>query len=517
VDKLPVKIFTNVRYTIYLVMLMILIHDSMAQETEDNYDQLLQGLVGILYDDTELSRPLSLWNIDILDSREADWEKRNDFSARWQGMIKSQHTGKVTFIGEVDNGVLMRIGGVKVLDTWKDALADKGSIDMEEGKFYPIELAYRQINGSSYMRLFWQWNDNPQKIIPHNAIWFSKADESQIQDIYEKALAIPYQELEFDIASIMEIETRNDILNKRQNLTKLLFGSEGLPLQRLPDSLHQNIKDADFQSLENLQRIDKLTIESEWNLNSIVYHFIPEKSADKAIIYHQGHTGKFVNGISTIQAFLNKGFDVIALSMPLKGLNRMPIVNFPRFGKMKIVSHEQMSFLAPSSGHPVRFFLDPVIIVLNYLENLNFNRMMMIGISGGGWTTTLCAALDTRISKSFPVAGSLPFYLRSRDMHNKSTFGDYEQYVPEIYRIANYLDLYIMGAYGEGRQQLQILNQYDSCCFGGTGYTTYIDLIKATIEKLGKGEFDVFLDSSHKEHKISELALDTIFKDLRLE
>ena len=32
----------------------------------------------------------------------------------------------------------------------------------------------------------------------------------------------------------------------------------------------------------------------------------------------------------------------------------------------------------------------------------------MMGKSGGGWTTTLAAALDPRISFSAPIAGSIP-------------------------------------------------------------------------------------------------------------
>jgi len=99
---------------------------------------------------------------------------------------------------------------------------------------------------------------------------------------------------------------------------------------------------------------------------------------------------------------------------------------------------------------------------------------------------------------------------------NNKSWGDYEQYVPEIYRVANYLELYIMGAFGENRNQLQILNQFDSCCFDGTGYTTYVDLIKSRINALESGNFDVFLDSSHREHKISNAALEVIFKDLNL-
>src|SRR5438445_13772028 len=103
----------------------------------------------------------------------------------------------------------------------------------------------------------------------------------------------------------------------------------------------------------------------------------------------------------------------------------------------------------------------------------------MSGISGGGWTTHLYAALDPRIKESFPVAGSLPSYLRTGACGSFET-GDYEQnpavssIVSHFYNnIASYLDLYILASYGEGRKQIQILNQYDACCFAGIRYLTY--------------------------------------------
>jgi hypothetical protein len=500
---------------ICLINFFYMFQIALSQEVKNNDDQLSKGLVGILYDDTNLSRPVSIWHLDKLDSKQPDWENRNDFSAKWQGVIKAPVSGDLTIIGEADNGVLLQIDGKTVLDGWENGRSVRGIFDVNKGDVYSVNLSYRQVNGSSYLRLYWQWKNQPKTIIPPDAIWFTDEDESHITEVYNEALVIPFADLEFDIASIIEIDTEIDIINKRKALIKQIFGKEGIPFKKLPDSIQSTISDQEFKSLTNLMRIDKLDVELEWGLNSIAYHFVPIKSKNMTVLYHQGHRGKFAGGISTIQAFLAKGFDVIALSMPLKGFNRKPIGSFPRFGKIMIETHEQMSLLTPSSGHPIRYFLEPVMIMVNYLKSLNFDQIMMIGISGGGWTTTLCAAIDTRIAKSFPVAGSLPFYLRSRDLHNKS-WGDYEQYVPEIYRVANYLDLYIMGAFGENRNQLQILNQYDSCCFDGTGYTTYVDLIKSRINALESGYFDVFLDSSHREHKISKAALEVIFKDLNL-
>ena len=86
----------------------------------------------------------------------------------------------------------------------------------------------------------------------------------------------------------------------------------------------------------------------------------------------------------------------------------------------------------------------------------------MVGLSGGGWTTNLISALDDRIKYSFNVAGSIPLYYRER-----GSIGDIEQYLPQLYRdIAGYPDLYILGAFGKGRKQVQILNRQDDCCFG---------------------------------------------------
>ena len=112
--------------------------------------------------------------------------------------------------------------------------------------------------------------------------------------------------------------------------------------------------------------------------------------------------------------------------------------------------------------------MEPIARTVNYLlaHHSELHEVDMIGLSGGGWTTTVYAAIDPRIVKSIPVAGTLPLYLRG-DHYNH----DLEQYVPELYRVAGYKDLYVRGAVGTGRLQLQILNRYDDCCFGEKQHT----------------------------------------------
>ena len=62
---------------------------------------------------------------------------------------------------------------------------------------------------------------------------------------------------------------------------------------------------------------------------------------------------------------------------------------------------------------------------------------------------------------------------------------------------------------------MQILNLYDSCCFAGMKWKTYKDIVRKRVQQLGVGDFDLFLDDSHKDHLISETAMRQIFDKLR--
>lgn len=142
----------------------------------------------------------------------------------------------------------------------------------------------------------------------------------------------------------------------------------------------------------------------------------------------------------------------------------------------------------------------------------------MIGLSGGGWTTTLYAAVDTRVKLSVPVAGSLPLYLRWG-----GSVGDTEQFIESFYRIAGYPDLYVLGSTGKGRKQIQVLNQNDDCCFGRAQHDAaqaampYEDAVReyefrvsAALRRAGPGAFQVRIDTKAPGHIISAVALDTI-------
>ena len=202
----------------------------------------------------------------------------------------------------------------------------------------------------------------------------------------------------------------------------------------------------------------------------------------------------------------------MAFSMPLLGLNNQTVIELPQYGQIKLNSHNQFIFLESENFSTIKYFIEPIYVSLNYIEsNYNFKSYYMIGVSGGGWTTVLYAALDERISQSYSIAGSLPIFLRI----NVNDIGDYEQILPELYNIANYLDLYIMSSYGDNRKFVQIFNKFDPCCFSGERAKIYSDEIQSTLSKLGKGEFEIHIDDTHKNHKISNHALEIILNDIK--
>ena len=84
------------------------------------------------------------------------------------------------------------------------------------------------------------------------------------------------------------------------------------------------------------------------------------------------------------------------------------------------------------------------------------------------------------------VAGSLPLELRILDRD----IGDYEQQLPELYRIANYYDLYVLASFGTDRKLTQFFNTNDSCCFAANDQDfSYENEIKNRLASLGSGEF----------------------------
>ena len=181
------------------------------------------------------------------------------------------------------------------------------------------------------------------------------------------------------------------------------------------------------------------------------------------------------------------GYDVFEMMMPLLGCN--PVAGGS-------TSHDRVFLPLEEKGdYTMRFFIEPVALAVGHAKRLGYEHIVMLGLSGGGWTTTVAAAALPDIALSIPVAGSLPTWPtvalptwvpdlpegRNPAAVSPDIFhpppelshpgGDYEQHRdrPMYAAVGGYAQLYVLGALERGRAQLQVLHEFDSCCFRAAG------------------------------------------------
>lgn len=307
-----------------------------------------------------------------------------------------------------------------------------------------------------------------------------------------------------DVAALIGVRTPADAERLRADLIQFVWKGAGLP-NRLPARVEKNVgnpiagsEEVFYPTLPNLRGIDRLTVTMEHGLQSFVYYFHPVASNQRLAVWQQGHFDDLgaAGGHATISYLLQQGYSVLALWMPMLGDNglssgfQVGTCTVPAFG-----GHDDLACLETATFSPMRYFVEPVAVALNHaLSQEAFTDVAMIGLSGGGWTTVVYAALDPRVRVSIPVAGNLPEFLRTGP--NAGDQGDWEQYASALYERTGFLDLYMLGAYGPNRRQLQVFNKFDDCCFAGVRFRTYLDHVKDAVAGMGSGDFNIFLDDS---------------------
>jgi hypothetical protein len=228
------------------------------------------------------------------------------------------------------------------------------------------------------------------------------------------------------------------------------------------------------------------------------------------VTYHFGHNeGPAQSGAEDlISRVLDGGCDVLVLTMPLMHGNPKPVVP-TELGAVRLTNHNAFLLLDGPTFSPIRYFLEPVALGLAYAEEQrgHYRLVAMVGLSGGGWTTTLYAAIDPRVHASYQVAGTLPLSLRG-----ERQFGDWEQMVPALYRLASYLDLYALATHPR-RRHVQMLNVHDPCCFSGQAARVYEDAVAGVASSFG-GSFAISFDHETAVHAVSRKHIDTILRDI---
>ena len=126
-------------------------------------------------------------------------------------------------------------------------------------------------------------------------------------------------------------------------------------------------------------------------------------------------------------------------------------------------------------------------------------KLLMIGRSGGGWTTALYSAIDPRIQVAVPVTGLKPLSMRLAEPFLRD-LGDYEQLAPDIYDVVPYEDIMkTAGCVGS----LFIYNTFDPCCFSVNTNSELVQYLHDASLRYHK-RIDIWIDENNLEHSISE-------------
>lgn len=297
--------------------------------------------------------------------------------------------------------------------------------------------------------------------------------------------------IEFDTHSAKAIYTKikiNPATHRNKLIKRLILPSEIVTLEKLSNENSRN-------HLKPFLLPDDSIIykASYYGLNSFGI-FRQAKIANKnkcLLIYNQGHGGNpfaysYHNELSS--SMLKHGCDILSLSMTGIGLNE-GIASYPSVWKETLKlpkeiakNHESyMWFNDPRFPN-----IEPMALMLsgNYhlISNLksNYENVIMVGISGGGWYTVMLSALIPEISSSYSFAGTLPKIYR----HIKKNTGDWEQIYSNFWKDSSYWQFYILSTFdlkGAQKRSLKLIyNSKDPCCY----MDPYASLFASSVKQL---------------------------------
>ncbi|HUV64898.1 MAG TPA: hypothetical protein VMW24_13450 [Sedimentisphaerales bacterium] len=279
----------------------------------------------------------------------------------------------------------------------------------------------------------------------------------------------------------IHVHTKEDVERLRERLREFVLGD-------LPAEVNE-------EDCVGMRSTGTLRFHGPYGMEFAARHYTRTLN-QKVVVYCEGHYGHYENSLEAIGGFLSNGCDVIAMAMPLNEPNSLGVWG------ADLETHYDLE----RTPKPIWPFMHPWQVLVEWAAAMyGWENLSICGISGGGWSCALYAALDPRVQSSYPVAGVLPEALRG-----PAEQGDFEERWSPLYAIASYMDLFILGA--AGRRQTQIFNMYDPN-YGGDRAWKYVNVMRAALSEVG-GWFDVWIDETHRDHKCSRWAAARICGDM---
>lgn len=95
------------------------------------------------------------------------------FSVRWNGEVQPQFTQTYTFYTVTDDGVRLWVNGQLIIDRWFDQGATEwsGSISLNAGQRYLIQMDYYDNTGSASAQLLWSSPSQTKEVVPRTQLY----------------------------------------------------------------------------------------------------------------------------------------------------------------------------------------------------------------------------------------------------------------------------------------------------------------------------------------------------------
>jgi len=344
--------------------------------------------------------------------------------------------------------------------------------------------------------------------------WFWDAWDRLYPD-YE---AVNPEALRTNVRTIVQISSAADVARKRTGLVNFVWAETQHHLAALlPSEINTNASARFLAPIQSLSRITKFKVELDYGLSSTGYLLRPKQTNGELVVLQEGHYGRFPdckacmheNWENLVERLLSAGYTVGILWLPWMGPNgdiaKLPWVN-TRLGVFQLTNFGRIKYLTSPTFTSLKILLDPIYATINYVtREEDYSCIHMIGISFGATITSLYAAIDDRICKSYAVDGHPPVYVGVHHPGHEASFED-DYHLREI---ANTLELYVMAGYGRDRRHVQILNRY----WTGSWMDAYRADLEQVANSLGEGGYKGVFDESDR-HWISDRMIEFIERDM---
>ncbi|RED43749.1 alpha/beta fold hydrolase [Aestuariispira insulae] len=264
----------------------------------------------------------------------------------------------------------------------------------------------------------------------------------------------------------------------------------------------------EFSQWDGVKSFTRFRYVLEPEVHSYVYHLVPEKPVGKGVVYHHGFGEPFTIARPLFEALLLAGYDVMIYNHFGFGENYL-LMEVPGCGDSGGETTCGRNMISEMEDIPraLHYQLSPIFDGLDYLEyEVGVKTIDIVGFSAGAPTATVVAALSDKVRNVVAVAGVYPDYLRE----GQEVAMGIAAYPPLRDKLSM-MDLFVMTAIPKGRQSVQLFNRFDRCCFRNRKGLLYVESVRKAVERIGgQGQFDVIIDESHADHKISISAINTI-------